>query len=76
MNIQSEISRILKHIKPQQYSRVLSSKANKTILAELIVETSFLKNVNKLSERIYCIWNNIIEERKCYNCKTKNVKFK
>lgn len=76
MSIKNEINKLFKGVNPKQYSRVLSAKKNEGILNELIKETSFLKNIEKLSERIYCIENNIKEQKLCYNCNKTPVKFK
>jgi hypothetical protein len=42
---------------------------------DIVKATQFLPNTVKLSERIYCILNNVTEPVKCQDCKINNVKY-
>ena len=75
MEIKKEINKILKNTNIKQIATVLNGKAQIDLKAQLIEKTSFLDSNVKITERIYCILNNITEIIYCTECKNKKVKF-
>jgi len=68
---------ITKEIKKRGIKSILSSfSREKKIKEEIIQDTLFLNEYNpKMSERIYCIVNNITSIKKCKYCGIKKVNF-
>jgi len=75
MNIKEEILTILKNSQPKVFSNIVKSK--KSLYNEVLELTKFLDNNVKLSERCYCVLNDITsyEQIKCKGC-GKVLKFK
>jgi len=53
----------------------ITIKNNKSLYSEVIQYTKFLSNDSKITERVYCIINNIYKPVKCSVCNTWFVKF-